>query len=249
MALPRFRLTERQVLMLMMGATALAVGAAALGSSFLGSGVKKLEPDVQARIRWVRPSSNSARQLLADYFDPSLLSLPSPRGYSRAAWEHLAPPSASRYAPVIPPAFLQPTETKLASLLDQPDFTAAVLTGLERREVSNGDDLPALDPVMPATVSVVRVEGRLAARPIWKQPVMPVAPAGLAIRRTRVLLAAGNDGRVRYAVLDRSCGNAALDTEAAALAREIQFEPVAASDPLELTWGAARFSWANAAEK
>jgi len=51
---------------------------------------------------------------------------------------------------------------------------------------------------------------------------------------------------VRYAVLDKSSGNDALDTEAVEIARQLQFAMESAVDPLELTWGTVRFFWASA---
>ena len=79
-----------------------------------------------------------------------------------------------------------------------------------------------------------------------EDPTLPVPFAPVPVKRTRVLIAVGNDGAVRHAVLDRSCGNEALDAEAVQLCRQLRFEAEAGLDPLAVTWGAARFVWALA---
>ncbi|MCG3149190.1 MAG: hypothetical protein PCFJNLEI_02650 [Verrucomicrobiae bacterium] len=247
MALPRFRVTERQVLMALMGATVLAVASAILGSGFFTGSGQKLEPVTSANIRWGR-DPEGIRQVLAEYFDPSLMSLPSPFGFSRGPWEHLAPPVASRYQPVIPAAFLgNPGPGLVPALLPPPVLATVVLAGLER---------PALPDLTEAAVqvngpvitnSVIQLGGELAGRRLLHLPAIPLAPATLAVRRSLVMLAVDPAGRVQHAILERGCGSEALDTAAVELTRQLRFEPEASADALALTWGTARFSWAYAA--
>jgi len=67
-----------------------------------------------------------------------------------------------------------------------------------------------------------------------RSPVLPLANA--PARTTRVLIAVTGDGRVRYAVLERSSGNEVLDGAAVAAARQVWFAPEPNADPLALTW-------------
>jgi len=233
--------------MLLMGATALAVAGAILGSSFFSGRGTKIEPVTRAHIRWVRPGTGGQRQALADYFDPSLMSLPSPLGFSRGPWAELARPTASPYEPIIPSAFLAPLAgQEPPTLLPQTPLRDVVQAGLERPAFDVADELPRPAVGRPATNSVFQVEGVLAHRRMLQAPVVPLAPAMITVRRTGVRLAVGADGRVRHAVLDRSCGNEALDTEAVELTRQLRFEPQASADALAVTWGTVRFIWANA---
>ena len=225
----------------------IAVGGAILGSRYFSGDGKKLAPVTQTRVRWMRPGSGAVRQVLADYFDPSAMSLPSPRGFSHGPWQHLAPPAPSRYEPFIPAAFLAAiTGVVPPSLLPQAALGDLVQAGLERPIFAVVDDVPAAPELPVVTNSVLQLEGALARRRMLQPPVVPLAPATVTVRRTSVLVAVGADGRVRHAVLERSCGNEALDSDAVELTRQLRFEPVASADALAVTWGTARFVWANA---
>jgi TonB family protein len=245
MALPRFRVTERQVLLLLMGAIVVAMAGAIIASSLFTKRGQPLEPVTLAHIRWSRDPGN-VRQLLADYFDPSLMSLPSPRGFSRGPWARLAPPAAGRYEPVIPPAFLPaPAGGAPPVLLAQRDLAEAVKAGLERPVAPVEVELP-VEPRPAATNSVLVFEGALANRRLLPAPPPPVAPANLTARRSRLLIAVGADGGVRQAVVERSSGHEALDAASLEYVRQLRFEPQASVDPLGVEWGTVRWLWANA---
>jgi len=250
MALPRFRVHERQVLLLLLGVALLGYGAAIVRNLMVGANEKKLAAGGSARVRWMRPSARSdSRYLMAEYFDPSLLALPSPHGFSGNAWAHLAAPLYETFHVIYPPAFLPATSgMPVPVLLPQKELGDLVSAGLEQTVVSGGDDEPdaTLPAVVPVTNTVVQIDGALAHRPVWQLPTLPASTADVAVRRTRVLIAVSPDGRVRHAVLDRSSLNEALDQRAVELARQIMFEPVAGVDPLAVTWGVARFLWAPA---
>lgn len=248
MALPRFRVTERQVLTLLMVASVLGVGAAILGSSFFGGHGRKLEPVTRAHIQSMRPAAGGLREVVADYFDPSLMSQPSPHGFSRGPWSHLAPPLPSRYQPLRPAAYLTaPVNQEQPTLLEQAPLRVVVEAGLERPAFPVADELPALANVPVVTNSVLQVDGALAERRLIHVPAIPLAPPLVMMRRSVVQVAVGADGRVRHAVLERSGGNVALDAEAVELARHLRFAPEVRSDALGVTWGTVRFLWANAA--
>src|SRR6185369_2700334 len=119
-----------------------------------------------------------------------------PHGFSRVAWAHLAPPTRSRYEPQHPPAFLPaPTGSELPTLLAQSALTDVVQAGLVRLTTeADSSQLPIADIDSPASNSMIKVEGALAGRRVLQLPSVPLAPAGLPIRRTRVLVAVGLDG-------------------------------------------------------
>ena len=248
MPLTRFRVTERQVLTLLMVASVLGVGAAILGSSFLGGHGRKLEPVTRAHIQTMRPAGGGLRAVVADDFDPSRMSKPSPHGFSQGPCRHLAPPLPSRYQPLRPAAFLAaPTELEQPTLLEQAPLRTVIEAGLERPVFPVADEMPALTHGPAVTNSVVQVDGALAERRLVQVPAIPLAPPLVMMRRSVVQVAVGADGRVRHAVLERPGGNVALDTEAVELARQLRFAPQVRADALGVTWGTVRFLWANAA--
>ena len=125
--IPRIRIHERHVLMWLLGVT---VATMVVGALWLGLNRRephKLVPGGAARIRWMRPGQPS---LLADYFDPSVLSLPSERGFSGAAWRHLVSAGHAEYRPDQVPAFLaMPAPLPLPVLLAEPPL--GLLTQVE----------------------------------------------------------------------------------------------------------------------
>jgi len=238
--IPRIRIHERHVLLWLLGVTMATMGGGAL---WLGLGSRhephKLAPGGAARIRWMRPGQAS---LLADYFDPSVLSLPSQRGFSGAAWQHVLSVGHAEYQPDQAPAFLAlPVALPLPVLLPEPPL--GLLTQVEIAPAAVIPEPGGSVAELAATNSAVEITGALRGRPIVQAPVLPVADA--AVRATRVLIAVTADGRVRYAVVERSSGNEQLDGTAVGAVRQMWFAPEAAVDPLALTWGVAKLHWAE----
>lgn len=245
MTASRFRLTERQALMILMGLSLFGYAGAILWNYLLSKPAQALTPTGSPRIRWMRSSSHDFRSLYAEYFDPSLMSLPSPHGFSQAVWSRQAPSRQHDYEPPRVPAYLtELPPVGVPVLLETPSLAGAVLAGIERT-VPIENELPVLEMVAAATNSVLRATGALAARGIVRQPTLPLSLAGNSVRGTRVTVAVNPDGRVQYAALERSCGNEALDGQALDLVRQVRFEPVSSADPLAVMWGVVRFVWAT----
>ena len=238
--IPRIRIHERHVLMWLLGTTlATMVG----GAFWLGLSSRhaphKLAPGGAARIRWMRPGQAA---LLADYFDPSVLSLPNERGFSGAAWRHVVVAGYTEYRPDQSPAFLaMPAVQPLPVLLAEPAL--GLLTQVEIAPATVIPEPVGLMTELAATNSALEITGPLSSRRIVQVPVLPVA--GAAVRMTQILIAVTADGRVRYAVVERSSGNEQLDGAAVAAVRQMWFAPESATDPLALTWGAAKLLWAE----
>ncbi len=219
-------------------------------SSFVSGSYAKPDNRENARVFWMRPQAEDSRPsgmaLIADYFDPSLMSLPSPRGFSRGAWSHLHPPTQTVFEPERTSSFLLPVSgMELPVLVAQADLGDVLQAGVERAHVEAGTGVEAPADIAPAkTNSIVHFVGDVAARAVLLMPALPLAPQGVPSRQTRIYLAVGVDGRVRHVTLDRSSGNEALDTEALEIVRKLRFESVSSADPMSLTWGGARFYWA-----
>jgi len=238
--IPRIRIHERHVLMWLLGVT---LATMVVGALWLGLGSRheprKLAPGGAARIRWMRPGQAS---LLADYFDPSGLSLPSERGFSGAAWRHVVSVGHTEYQPEQAPAFLAlPAALPLPVLLAEPPL--GLLTQVAIAPAAVIPEPSGIVTELAATNSALEITGALRGRPIVQAPVLPVADA--AVRATRVLIAVTADGRVRYAVVERSSGNEQLDGAAVGAVRQVWFAPEATVDPLALTWGVAKLHWAE----
>jgi TonB family protein len=252
MPLPRFRITERQVLLLMLAGSLVTVGAAFLWRELFRERADRLAPGGAARVHWMRPSEpgerSDVRQILAEYLDPSLMALPSPHGFSARAWQRLAPARVPTFLPKREPVYLAaPTDLPVPVLLEERELPVLVEAGVERVAASLATPNGSLElsGAVPVTNSVVEVLGDLTRRRVVRQPALPVAPGEAAVRRTRVLVAVGVDGRVRQAVVDRPSGNEVLDGQALEAAQLFEFESILSADRLAVMWGTLRFVWAS----
>ena len=237
--IPRIRVHERHVLLWLLGATMLAMAMVALWLVFSHRTGQKLAPGGTAHVRWMRPGQHS---LVADYFDPSVMSLPDPRGFSGNAWRHVATVPPPSYEPERVPAFLGlPANAPVPVLLPEPPLGELAQTAVAPATLATDPEI--LAPVSPATNSVIEILGALSDRRILQPPVLPLASA--PSRSTRLLVAVTGAGRVRYAVVERSSGNESLDGAAVAAVRRVWFAPEPDADPLALTWGTVRLVWAE----
>jgi len=228
--IPRIHIHERHVLMWLLGATVATIAAGALWLAIGQRTGPKPGTAPTTRLRWMHPGQQA---LVADYFDPSVMSLPDARGFSGRAWQLRAAVTPPAYAPVNGPVFLAlPANAALPVLLAETSISELAQAGTLGAPVPPAQMAPAIGPV---TNSVLTVTGVLSGRGILQQPELPVA---------RVLVAVTGDGRVRYAVLERSSGNEAVDGAAVAAVRQVWFAPEPNADPLALTWGAVRVVWA-----
>ncbi len=249
MAVPRFHVTERQVLLLLLATSFVGFGGVFLLGGFRPHGTR-IEQVNQAKVRWMPPRGMTAAApsayVFADYFDPSLLSLPSEHGFSQSMWHRsaTAPPRTFDATPEL--ALLDPpAATDMVPLLVQSALSDAVRSSVEKlpAAVEDTGTNEMFDVATAATQSTLRVEDALEDRNLLQQPELPVAAGETGLKPTRVRVAVATDGRVQYAVLDRSCGNETIDAQAVEIARQLRFEPVTSSDPLALVWGAVRFFW------
>ncbi len=251
MAVPRFHVTERQVLLLLLATSFVGFGGAFLLGGFRPHG-EPIEHVNQARVRWMPPrettSAAPSAYVVADYFDPSLLSLPSEHGFSQSMWRRSATAPPWIFDPTPELALLDPpAATDMAPLLVQSTISDAVRSSVEKlpAAVENTVTNETFAVTTAATQSTLRVEDALEDRNLLRQPELPAVAGETALKPTRVRVAVATDGRVRYAVLDRSCGNETVDTQAVEIVHRLRFEPVTSSDPLALVWGAVRFYWAT----
>jgi hypothetical protein len=205
------------------------------------------------RIEWMpaptvgKLSSTDERYVIADVLDPSLMSLPSPHGFSREAWERKSeaaqrnlgwneqPAYLTIKLPEAPPSLLEPVP------LDVSVLSAAEKTPAEPEE----SDEETIPPLVAVNQSVVHVLGTLANREVNFVPELPVITNSVPLRPSQVRIGIGAGGLVRYALLNRSCGSDSVDAQAVALAQRLRFEAEPNGTPTELTWGVVRFLWAT----
>ena len=237
--IPRIRIHERHVLMWLLGVTMATIAVGALWLGLNHHEEHKLAPGGSAQVRWMRPGQQS---IIADYFDPSVMSLPNPRGFSAAAWRHFAPASQALYVTDRAPAYLpQPPAAPLAVLLPEPALDQLAQTEIVPTIIVTEPD--SIEVIHAGTNSVIELTGALIRRRLVQVPVLPLASP--AARTTRVLVAVTGAGRVRYAAVERSSGNEQLDGAAVAAVRQVWFAPEPNVDPLSETWGTVRLLWAE----
>ncbi len=250
MAVPRFRVTERQVLLLLLAASLFTYAAVFVLSGLRRRGEGAPRASQPPRVFWM-PPADAARAgqpayFMARYFDPSLMTLPSAHGYSRALWGRHPNDAPRTFDPPVELALLEPGAAgDTPSLLPQPPLPVVIQTTAKKLPGVAEDIASPDEVVQAATQSTVRVEGALTSRELVEQPELPVVASLTALRRTRVRVAITPDGRVQYATLDRSCGNDRVDAQALEAARRLRFSPVRSADPLALEWVTVRFSWAT----
>jgi TonB family protein len=250
MAVPRFRFAERHVLMLVLTVSFIGFAAAFFLGNLRGH-AKPMAPTEQARIHWVPPQvagSNAPQSVIADYFDPSLMSLPNAHGFSSLMWGRSAEMAPRVFVPPTELALLDPTtDREMAVLLPETSLTNKTRSVVERLPATAGESFTGetTEVTTVATQSTLHVEGVLEQRDLQSRPDLPAVKVDTDLRPTRVRLAVAPDGRVRYATLDRSCGSDAVDAQALDVAGQLRFEPASAADPLALTWGVVKFYWAT----
>ena len=252
MAVARFRISERQVLLVIMGALLLAYIGAILVVTFRQKGQR---PDLSQppRVRWMEPqvdhSANDIRYVIADLLDPSLMSLPSPHGFSLPTWQRQPTASYQPPEPAVELAFLHAgTPGALESLLDEPSLKDAVQAAVQRLPPESEEAADALIAETPAAAdkTVLEFTAGLEQRAPSVPPELPTITSETALRPTRLRIAVTPDGAVRYAVLERSCGSEPVDKQALDIARELRLEPERDVSALALTWGVVKFVWATA---
>jgi len=243
-------LTGRQIQLFILGMSLVAFAGAFL-SVGLPRHISPIEPVRSAPVRLMRfkpAATNDPRYVLAELLDPSLLSLPSAHGFSGKPWER-AP--AVRYEPS---DFLASAATLTQSppaarpvLQEQTPLPAQIQAGAERvapvTEFSNETAV-----AVALNQSVFRITGELEARTLIRAPALGLIEAAVPLRPAVVRIGVGADGRVRYATLERTCGDTTVNAQAVALAREFRFEPRAqATLTPTVEWGLVKFLWAFAA--
>ncbi len=193
-------------------------------------------------------SPHDPRYVMADVFDPSLMSLPNAHGFSSGAWHQKIEAAQRNLGWNQQPAFLNPAApSEPHSLLEPTPLDAAVLSAAEKTEAlseepSDGD---ATTPLVAVNQSVVRVLGPLEDRGIVHAPTLPTINNPTPLRPTQIRVGVGADGVVLYSLLDRSSGDDDVDTQALAIARQIRFEAEQDSSTISLAWGVVRFLWAT----
>ena len=190
--------------------------------------------------------------VVAEMFDPSLMSLPSAHGFSRHMWARKIEASQRDLGWNQQPAFLGVEVPGVPPPLLQPVMVdAAVLTAAEKTPAVSeepNDDEPLGVPIS-INQSVYRVLGALENRSVAFAPPLPTINSSVPLTPTQIRVGVDADGVVLYALLDpsrdRSSGDDGVDAQAMDIARQFRFEAEHASSTPPLTWGVLRFLWAT----
>ena len=182
--------------------------------------------------------------------DPTLLALPSLKGFSGPAWLRFAPLEYQPGEWVEAPNWLALDERSIA------ESFARYLAANETRPPRIADQpLPPLqryepnfpnDPV-PAR-SRFRVEGPLAGRRLLAAPALTSWAHSELLSNSVVRVTVSGDGSAFSAVLLTESGFPAADQYALGFARELRFQPLARArapggNPEALAWGRLIFLW------
>ncbi len=249
---PKLSFVQGQLMLWILAGSLIAFGVMFL--FFHVSGVSlTAAPREMPRVAWMSKASQNpfshsdARYVIADLFDPSLMTLPSSHGFSREMWLQKIEAKQRDLGWEDVPAFLadRPMEA-LRSLLEPTPVDAAVLSAAEKTPAfsTESNDNEVLDAPVSINQSVLRVLSALEDRPVTYAPPLPLITGSGSVRPTQVRVGVGADGQVLYALLDHSSGDEAADTQALALAHQIRFEAERDGSGTSLAWGVLRFLWA-----
>jgi len=250
----RLSFAQGQLMLWILASSLLAV--VAMFAFFRVTVVRSTLPPREApRIDWMpapRPGQRrpmDERYVIADVLDPSLMSLPSVHGFSREVWRNKISATQRDLGWNEEPAYLGATPLKPPpSLLEPEPLAIAALSAAKKGPAQpEGSDSETITPPVTVNESVFRVLGTLEDRGVIHAPELPVLSSPTPIRPAQVRVGVGTDGLVRYALLDRSCGNDAVDAQALQFARQIRFEPEGSGVSPTLAWGVVRLLWATQA--
>jgi len=250
----RLSFAQGQLMLWILASSLLAV--VAMFAFFRVTVVPSTPPPREApRIDWMPTSrsgqlkSTDERYVIADVLDPSLMSLPSVHGFSEDVWRKKINATQRDLGWNQKPAYLDATpSTPPPSLLEPVPLATAALSAAEKSPAQSEESVGEITtPPVTVNESVFHVLGELENRGVVHPPELPVLNSPTPVRPTQVRVGVGTDGLVRYALLDRSCGNDAVDIQALQFAREIRFEAEGAGVTPTLAWGLVRFLWATQA--
>jgi hypothetical protein len=250
----RLSLAQGQLLLWILAGSVLAV--VAMLAFFKVTGVTHVPAPRQIpRIEWMsgtrsdRPMPDDELYVIADVLDPSLMSLPSPHGFSRGVWKRKSEATQRNLGWNEQPAYLSVTLPDAPpSLLEPVPLDAAVLSAAEKTpaEPEESDD-EMIQPAVAVNQSGLHVLGPLENRGVIRLPELPVISNSVPLRPSQVRIGIDAGGLVNYALLDRSCGSESVDAQAVTLAGQLRFEAEPSGVPNALTWGTVRFLWATEA--
>jgi len=175
----------------------------------------------------------------SSYFDPTLMVLPNEQSYSR---------SYLLNSPNVPPATFDLAIQTPPYQFERPYFRTSGTVAPSRAGSWSKQDPPLLiETPAPAQteslpLSVVGIYGGLQDRPILALPEFPRVTHPELLVPTEISIGVDGSGAVRMALLDKSCGDDAIDQHGLRLAREISFAPLASPSD-RLVWGRLRICW------
>jgi TonB family protein len=250
--LGRFHFGESERLLLLLLTVCVAAALVSFQGPRVTHPVKTADDAARRRVRWLSAGGDPAtagrgQSLVAELFDPSVMSLPSPHGFSQRLWQHGAP---VKYRPAdlgAAPAFLdREAVSATSSLLEQPPLMEDIAQSMaEKGTAEIGDN--AVEPVEVAhsenrTLFLVLGAG---GRAVVRMPSLPVVNNETALKPTRVRIGVATDGTVQFASVERSCGKEKIDAQAVELAQQIRFEPARDPKADSLVWGVVKMLWAT----
>lgn len=252
MPFSRLRLTERQILHLIMFACFAGFAGALLLASFRQRAARA---DLVKRpvVNWTPPRPNDpSRQLqyrLADLQDPSLMSLPNPHGFSEPLWQRIAATVNLPEHPAPPTAYLDteiPREDR--PLLQPPALADTARAAAVKLPVAFTETPSAAETMSALHHSILELNHGLEQLRLLTTATPPTIPGETPLRPSRARVAVAADGTVRHVMLERPSGNEIADTQALTFARSLRFAPRFTGDSppgANLVWGTVRFVWAT----
>lgn len=250
---PKLSFGQGQLMLWILAGTLLAFGVMFVFFRFSGVALTTTRRELPHISVMQPPSQNpfspsDSRYVMADLFDPSLMSLPSAHGFSMGMWRHKIEAAHYHLGWDEQPAYLDaevPGQPRL--LLEATPVDTAVLATAEKAPAifEDSNDNESGGPTVPVNQSVFRVLGALEDRVVVYAPPLPVLNSPKPLPPTQIRVGVCADGLVLYALLDHSCDDDTVDAQALTLAQQTRFEAEHDTSGTALTWGLLRFLWAT----
>lgn len=245
---------EPHLLLCVLAATLIGFGGAFVPYYFRQlTTIEQTAGPLRPRIQWTRDSGVATTTgiqpgNLLEMLDPSLIALPSSRGFSRDLWARTAPARHQSELWPSQPAFLEPTlPVEIPVLLPEPRLANAVqAAAVKTTPVADEATAELIEPPVTVRESALQMQGGLAGRALLRQPPLPRIVSETALRPTRMRVGVAADGLVAFVVLERTSGNEKADAQALDLIRQIRFEPAPVEPAApKLAWGVVKVFWAT----
>ena len=195
----------------------------------------------------LNPSANETELAMLD--DPSLLALPSARGFSRSALVRTIPsptpqPSRQEHAELLPNLF---SDSHTHLLVVEESLQTHLQSRFDRLSPQSQEEPSTVQSLAPVR-SICTVSARNVQRKLLSQPSFPILEGSSPPQPTVLRVGVNVMGAVAAALISKPCGNEGADQLAVREASRWRFTALADALEEQLDWFEVTIYWASSME-